>query len=159
MSIDRNTNCSSRRASQIDEVMSCGSSVVSSKNAQLSREEYLKRARYLENAPKLFDKAFILANYDAVNPTADALDDGIIKGNAYTQINNETHAWKISSAENDVIENNETAAGSEDPTNAKFYQQNLLEYNFNGFQEGSQVPMDNRPQNSKGNTRQNLRTQ
>ena len=121
LSIDHNANFSSKRASQIDEVVSSGTSAVSSKNVQLSREEYLKRARYLENAPKLFDKAFIMANYDAVNLSGDNLDDGMIKGDAYTQINNQTHAWKISSAESDVVDNNETAAGSDEPTSAKFY--------------------------------------
>ena len=93
---------------------SSGTSAVSSKNRQLSREEYLKRARYLENAPKLFDKAFIMANYESVNPSSDNQDDGLFKGDAYTQIVNQTHAWKISSQESDVIDNNETAAGSDE---------------------------------------------
>ena len=74
-----------------------------------------------------------MANYESVNPSGEGQDDGLLKGDAYTQIVNQTHAWKISSQESDVIDNNETAAGSEEQASGKFYQQNLLEYNFNGF--------------------------
>ena len=122
LSIDHNAAFSSKRTSQIDEVTSSGASHISSKNRLLSQHDYLRRARALENAPQLFDKAFILSSHEhALNSSLDRQVNDIFKGDTYTQMMIQNNAWKISSRESEVGDNPETTTGSDIQGNGNLY--------------------------------------